>query len=130
MMLTYDTASFKITLTDEGVIFGYPQEEPRLRKQTVLNGQLHTEFISAAEARGSEAELIRSHNSRPTFALTYAGNNHWESDLDAGMQRWHGQQTLAAVRKGFRKAGLTPEQIAELLIASRKHKGAHCPRYF
>jgi hypothetical protein len=54
------------------------------------------------------------------FRANYAGDRHYNVDLDCGAQRWNGTQTSAAVSKALRKCGFDSIQVKSILAMARK----------
>jgi len=73
--------------------------------------------------------LLRPIAERPVFAATYAGGADAEIDRCAGFQRWHGRQSLVAVRRALGRCGFD-EPTTDSLLKHMKREQASCPYHY
>jgi len=104
----------------------------------VTEGVLRVHALSAPLLRTITAEgetveplppLLRPIAERPVFAATYAGDRWCEVDLSAGFGRWHGGESLVAVRRALARCGFD-RHATDSLLRAMKRRQASCPHHY
>ena len=64
------------------------------------------------------------------FAANWAGDTSWNTDLDAGFQRWHGVKPQSQIRTALKRCGFSPPQVKAVIAAAKVEEHAHVRYYW